>query len=309
MTLERSGFVSLPRGAQARLRPCRHLARCSADGCSSPHRSRPRRRHRLREPFLPAFHRRSPESPAFSSTRSTTSSSRRIAHRRASASFAARMRRSSGGSRSDRIRTGWRSTEPAAPLRLQPRGAARRGLHRLGRRRRVDERRSRDRPPRTAEVGGIRRGERSRITPTSAIRLRSCGSIPPAPRSSARSTSRVAGPHGLWIAGGRLYCAAEAASLVVLDRDSGALETSLPLPGVPDVVWFDAVRGRRLFVAVGDPGTVTVVDTVSAMAVETFETEPGAHTLDVGRGPRDPVRVLPGELRRCPLQRGAGSST
>ena len=88
----------------------------------------------------------------------------------------------------------------------------------------------------------------------------------------------VAGPHGLWIAGGRLYCAADGGSLVVLDRDSGALETSLLLPGVPDVVWFDAVRGR-LFVAVGDPGTVTVVDTVSLMAAETFETEPGAHTL------------------------------
>lgn len=88
----------------------------------------------------------------------------------------------------------------------------------------------------------------------------------------------VAGPHGLWIAGGRLYCAADGESLVVLDRDSGAVETSLPLPGVPDVVWFDAVGGR-LFVAVGDPGTVTVVDTLSLVAAETFETEPGAHTL------------------------------
>lgn len=88
----------------------------------------------------------------------------------------------------------------------------------------------------------------------------------------------VAGPHGLWIAGGRLYCAADGGALVVLDRDSGAVETSLPLPGVPDVVWFDAVGGR-LFVAVGDAGTVTVVDTVSLEAVETFETEPGAHTL------------------------------
>ena len=164
-----------------------------------------------------------------------------------------------------------------APLQLQPGGATRRGLHRLGRQRRVDACRGGDRPPRTAEVGGTRRGERSRVRqhPRSGFDLR----IDPARAAIVGSIDvPVAGPHGLWIAGGRLYCAADGESLVVLDRDSGAVETSLPLPGVPDVVWFDAVGGR-LFVAVGDPGTVTVVDTLSLVAAETFETEPGAHTL------------------------------
>lgn len=88
----------------------------------------------------------------------------------------------------------------------------------------------------------------------------------------------VAGPHGLWIDGDRLYCAADGGELVVLHRDSGDVTTSIPLPGSPDVVTFDAVA-QRLYVAVGDPGTVSVIDTVGLALLETVETEPGAHTL------------------------------
>lgn len=43
-------------------------------------------------------------------------------------------------------------------------------------------------------------------------------------------------------------------------------------------VWLDA-RGKRLYVAFGDPGTVTVVDVASLTEVETVTTESGAHTL------------------------------
>jgi len=88
----------------------------------------------------------------------------------------------------------------------------------------------------------------------------------------------VAGPHGLWVDGDRLYCAADGGALVVLDRDSGHAVASLPLPGAPDVVMHDA-RTQRLYVAVGDPGTVTVIDTAALALVETVATEPGAHTL------------------------------
>ena len=88
----------------------------------------------------------------------------------------------------------------------------------------------------------------------------------------------AAGPHGLWIDGDRIYCAADAAELVVIHRDSGSVLASLPLPGVPDVVWLDA-RGNRVYVAVGDPGTVTVVDSASLTEIETVTTEFGAHTL------------------------------
>ena len=46
----------------------------------------------------------------------------------------------------------------------------------------------------------------------------------------------AAGPHGLWLDRDRLFCAADGGDLVVLDRDSGEVLASLPLPGVPDVV-------------------------------------------------------------------------
>lgn len=86
------------------------------------------------------------------------------------------------------------------------------------------------------------------------------------------------GPHGLWIDGDRIYCAADGGALVTLDRDTGNVAASLPLPGIPDVVWLDR-DGKQLFVAVGDPGTVTVVDTTALQVVETLATERGAHTL------------------------------
>jgi YVTN family beta-propeller protein len=88
----------------------------------------------------------------------------------------------------------------------------------------------------------------------------------------------VAGPHGLWVADGRLYCAADGGAVVVIDRDSGSVAASLPLPGSPDVVWHDP-EGEKLYVAVGDPGSVTVVDTAALRVVETITTERGAHTL------------------------------
>jgi YVTN family beta-propeller protein len=88
----------------------------------------------------------------------------------------------------------------------------------------------------------------------------------------------VSGPHGLWVADARLYCAADGGALVAIDRDSGNVATSVPLPGSPDVVWHDP-DGARLYVAVGDPGTVTVVDTATLRVVETITTERGAHTL------------------------------
>jgi hypothetical protein len=75
-----------------------------------------------------------------------------------------------------------------------------------------------------------------------------------------------------------LYCAADGGALVVIDRDEGTTVASLPLPGVPDVVWHDP-EADQLFVAVGDPGSVTVVDTLALKVVETIATEPGAHTL------------------------------
>ena len=86
------------------------------------------------------------------------------------------------------------------------------------------------------------------------------------------------GPHGLGLDSGRLFCAADGGALVVLDRDSGGVVETLPLPGLPDVVMLDAAV-RRVYVAVGDPGVVCSFDTDRLEQVETVETEEGAHTM------------------------------
>ena len=41
------------------------------------------------------------------------------------------------------------------------------------------------------------------------------------------------GPHGLWLDGARLLCAADGGNLIALDRDTGSVLQSLPLPGSP----------------------------------------------------------------------------
>ena len=92
----------------------------------------------------------------------------------------------------------------------------------------------------------------------------------------------AAGPHGLAIvpgeSGASLWCAADAGILLVIDRDSRAVEATLALPGTPDVVMYDRDLGR-LYVAVGSPGTVSVVDVRRRAFRETIETEEGAHTI------------------------------
>jgi DNA-binding beta-propeller fold protein YncE len=88
----------------------------------------------------------------------------------------------------------------------------------------------------------------------------------------------AAGPHGLWLDRGRLFCAADESALVVLDRDSGELAASLPLPGVPDVVMHDPELAR-LYVAIGEPGVVCSFDSDRLEPLDMVATEPGAHTI------------------------------
>src|SRR5437867_707532 len=86
-----------------------------------------------------------------------------------------------------------------------------------------------------------------------------------------------AGPHGLWLDSGRLFCAADGRALVVLERDSGEVLKSLPLPGVPDVVMHNP-ESERLYVAIGEPGLICSFDSRRLEQVGTIETELGAHT-------------------------------
>jgi DNA-binding beta-propeller fold protein YncE len=85
------------------------------------------------------------------------------------------------------------------------------------------------------------------------------------------------GPHGLWLDGDLLFCAADGGALLVLDRDSGDLLASLPLPGVPDVVMYNTERAR-LYVAVGEPGVICSFDGEQLEPLETITTEAAAHT-------------------------------
>src|SRR5262249_26475852 len=88
----------------------------------------------------------------------------------------------------------------------------------------------------------------------------------------------AAGPHGLWLDRGRLFCAADGGALVGLDRDNGRVLSTLPLPGEPDVIMHD-VELCRLYVAIGHPGVVCSFDSETLEHLEVVSTEAGAHTL------------------------------
>ena len=86
------------------------------------------------------------------------------------------------------------------------------------------------------------------------------------------------GPHGLAISGEWLFCAADGGELVALHRDTGAVGGTVPLAGEPDVIMQDQALAR-LYVAVGLPGVVHVIDSQRLELLETAPTELGAHTI------------------------------
>lgn len=89
-------------------------------------------------------------------------------------------------------------------------------------------------------------------------------------------TVPAAGPHGLALTPDRLLCAADGGALVALRRD-GAVLGSVELLGAPDVIWHDLATDR-VYVAIGSPGVVQVVDAAAMRPVEVVWTEEGAHT-------------------------------
>jgi DNA-binding beta-propeller fold protein YncE len=103
----------------------------------------------------------------------------------------------------------------------------------------------------------------------------------------------VAGPHGLAIAGERLFCAADGEALVALHRDTGAVIGRVSLPGEPDVIMHDPQFGR-LFVAIGSPGVISVIDQQSLRTLQTVPTESGTHTIGWNPDTRSLYAFLPG---------------
>jgi DNA-binding beta-propeller fold protein YncE len=94
----------------------------------------------------------------------------------------------------------------------------------------------------------------------------------------------AAGPHGLDLdpATGRLLCACDAGVLFAIDAASGRVLGDVPLSGAPDVIFLHP-QFRRLYVAVGDPGVIDVVDIGTMRREEVVPTEAGAHTLALDR--------------------------
>jgi DNA-binding beta-propeller fold protein YncE len=94
----------------------------------------------------------------------------------------------------------------------------------------------------------------------------------------------AAGPHGLDLdpATGRLLCACDAGVLLAIDADSGRVLGDVLLSGAPDVVFLHS-QFKRLYVAIGDPGVIDVVDIAAMRRAEVVPTEAGAHTLALDR--------------------------
>ncbi len=90
----------------------------------------------------------------------------------------------------------------------------------------------------------------------------------------------VPGPHGLDLdsATRRLFCACDGKSLVAVDAGSGRILGETRICGAPDVIFFNSSQ-KHLYVAIGDPGVIEVIETDTLQLLETVLTEKGAHTI------------------------------
>jgi DNA-binding beta-propeller fold protein YncE len=105
----------------------------------------------------------------------------------------------------------------------------------------------------------------------------------------------AAGPHGLGLdpATGRLMCACDAGVLLAIDPDSGAVLGDVGLSGAPDVIFLHGQPFGRLYVAVGDPGAIDVIDIETMRREEVVTTEIGAHTFALDRKRNKVYAFLP----------------
>jgi DNA-binding beta-propeller fold protein YncE len=104
----------------------------------------------------------------------------------------------------------------------------------------------------------------------------------------------AAGPHGLDLdpAKGRLLCACDAGALFALDATSGRVLGDVALSGAPDVIFLH-LQSRRLYVAIGTPGVIDVIDIDTMRRAEVVPTEVGAHTLALDRARSKIYSFLP----------------
>ncbi len=102
------------------------------------------------------------------------------------------------------------------------------------------------------------------------------------------------GPHGLELdpATGRLLCACDAGLLLAIEATSGDVLADVPLSGAPDVIFLHPQSGH-LYVAIGDPGVIDVIDIGTMRREEVVTTEEGAHTLALNRKRNKVYAFLP----------------
>jgi DNA-binding beta-propeller fold protein YncE len=96
----------------------------------------------------------------------------------------------------------------------------------------------------------------------------------------------VDGPHGLAVDGdrGRLFVACDAGFVLCIDIQDGRELARVEIAGEPDATWFDPVM-KRVYAAVGEPGTLHVIDAETMTITESVSTPAGSKTtaLDPGR--------------------------
>jgi DNA-binding beta-propeller fold protein YncE len=87
------------------------------------------------------------------------------------------------------------------------------------------------------------------------------------------------GPHGLDLdrSGERAFTACDAGSVCVLDLTTNREIARVPISGEPDSVWYSAAT-NSLYVAIGKPGLIDVIDTKTLSVAQQVMTEDGAHT-------------------------------
>ena len=108
----------------------------------------------------------------------------------------------------------------------------------------------------------------------------------------------VAGPHGLDLDHGRglAFVACDGGAVCVHDLRSGGEVGRIAIVGAPDATWCDVER-RLLYVAIGDPGVVDVVDTAAMAVREQVVTEPGARTTAFDSVRKQLVVFMPAACR------------
>jgi DNA-binding beta-propeller fold protein YncE len=132
------------------------------------------------------------------------------------------------------------------------------------------------------------------------IREPACVAVLDAGTATVRTRWQVsaAGPHGLDLdlERGRAFVACDGGKVLALDLKTGREAAGVPIRGEPDAIWYNPDQSL-LYVAIGQPGVLDVVDTRAMTVVQEITTEAGAHTTAFDRVRQRLYVFLPGSCR------------